>query len=198
MKVYGLTGGIASGKSTVALLFEDFGASVIDADKISRDVVKPGGCGYQKILDAFGKSVTMPDGSLDRRKLRKIIFSNEQKRNILNAIVHPLVMKKATSEIEEAKSLGARIVIYEAALLVETGVYKGFDGLIVVDCALDLQKKRLIKRDNLTASEVDKALAAQTDTESRKSVSDYVITNNGTERELFNQVQDIWHAILES
>lgn len=198
MKVYGLTGGIASGKSTVAGMFGDFGAVVIDADQIARQVVEPGKDAYNKIREAFGKEVLLPNGGLDRRKLRRIVFTDTEKRKLLDSIVHPEVMRETANQLKKAEDNGAEVVIYEAALLVETGLYKGFDGLIVVKCDVEDQKRRLIKRDSVSEKEVGDALKSQSATEEKIRLADYVIDNGRSLSDTLNQVEKTWETLLAS
>jgi len=195
MKVYGLTGGIASGKSSIAGLFEDLGATLIDADAVARDVVEPGQPAYTEILETFGEDVAMEDGGLDRRKLRRLIFSDPKKRDKLNQIVHPKVLLETGNLLSKAQTAGSRIVIYEAALIVEIGLTQMFEGLIVMDCKPDIQIKRLMSRDKASREDAIRALGSQADPQLRLDAADYVIDNNGTLAEAESKVQDIWAII---
>jgi len=195
MKVFGLTGGIASGKSTVAGMLGDLGAIIIDADMIARQVVEPGKETYEKIKESFGEEILLPDGGIDRRKLRRIVFTDKDKRALLDSLVHPAVMKETASQLKNAAESGVEVVIYEAALLVETGLYLGFDGLIVVKCDREHQKSRLKKRDNVTSNEVASALASQSSTEEKIKLANYIIDNGKTLGDTLEQVTALWEII---
>jgi len=195
MKVFGLTGGIASGKSTVADMFAELGAVVIDADMIARMVVEPGRKAYAEIRKAFGNEILLPDGRLDRRKLRKIVFADSKKRLLLDSLVHPEVMRETAIKLNQAENDGASIVIYEAALLVETGLYSGFDGLIVVKCEPEKQVLRIKLRDQVTSEEADNALASQSSTAEKLKLADYVIDNSHSLEYTQRQVKNLWERL---
>jgi len=192
MNTYGLTGGIASGKSTVAGMFEDLGARLIDADAIARDIAAPGTPLAKKILEEFGDACRLPDGGLDRRKLRRIVFADAEKRNRLNALVHPAVMEESFHRIQSAREEGASVLIYEAALLVETGLYSGFQGLIVTDCSQETQIARLTRRDGVSLEEAKAALASQTGAETRRKAATFLIDTGVSLSELRRQVEQLW------
>jgi dephospho-CoA kinase len=176
--VWGLTGGIASGKSTVARIFSELGIPVVDADQVARQLAAKGGAAHLPILDRFGTT--------DRSSLREIVFSDPQARKDLEAILHPLI--KAESE-RQLQKLGPGVVLYEAALLVETGRYKDFRGLIVVDAPREQRKQRLIERDHCSPELAEKILLAQSSDENRRAAATFVLENSGTEQELRAKIE---------
>ncbi|MCW5959525.1 MAG: dephospho-CoA kinase [Pyrinomonadaceae bacterium] len=176
----GLTGSIAVGKSFVLGVFRELGAFVLDADETAREVVMPGTVGLVQIVEEFGAQVLTESGELDRPKLGAIVFSDEQKRQRLNAIVHPLVYNKqnewlAECELEDPNG----IAVVDAALMIESGGYKRFDKLIVVWCDADIQLKRLMLRNNLSETEALKRINAQMPQEEKKSFADFLIDTSG-------------------
>ncbi|HEY2867002.1 MAG TPA: dephospho-CoA kinase [Pyrinomonadaceae bacterium] len=177
----GLTGSIAVGKSFVCDVFRELGCRVLDADKTAREVVEPGTEGLKKIVEAFGPDMLLPDRALDRSKLGKIVFADEAKRQLLNSIVHPLVIAEQDrwiGEWEQADPDG--IAIVDAALMIESGGYQRFDKLIVVWCLPAVQLDRLIMRDNLSAEEASVRIAAQMAQEEKKKFADLLIdTSDG-------------------
>ncbi len=195
MKIFGLTGGIASGKSTVARMFEKRGARTLDADAIARDVVRPGQEAYRKILETFGNSILQEDGCLDRAALRRLVFADEEKRRTLNAIVHPEVLAETALNVQLEEDMGTEVLLYEAALLVETGAYQGFDGLIVVDCPPDRQKTRLMARDGLEETEAERIMASQADPETRRKAADFRVDTSVGLEDTQRQVDDIWEQL---
>jgi dephospho-CoA kinase len=179
-KVWGLTGGIASGKSTVARLFEKNGIPVIDADRISRELRQPGGAAHAAIMERFGTA--------DPTKLRELVFEDAQARRDLETILHPLIRFESMRRI---RALNKPLVIYEAALLVETGRHKDLDGLIVVYATAETRKKRLIERDKILPALANQILSAQTSDEDRKQAADVLIENSGSIEQLQTRVQEV-------
>lgn len=177
----GLTGSIAVGKSFVCDVFREMGCRVLDADRTAREVVEPGSEGLKRIVGEFGTDVLQADRSLDRSKLGKIVFADESKRQLLNSIVHPLVIAEQDrwiGEWERADPDG--IAIVDAALMIESGGYRRFDKLIVVWCRPEVQLDRLITRDNLSAEEASVRIAAQMPQEEKKKFADLLIdTSDG-------------------
>ena len=178
MRIIGLTGGIACGKSTVAKIFEQLGSAVIDADRVARDVVATGSVGLQRVVDRFGREILDAAGGLDRAKLRGIIFKDPRAKKDLEAILHPLIGKESAKRMAAVERDGARICLYEAALLVETGSQRMYDGLIVVVAKRDIQIARLIRRDDCTREEAQAALDSQMDLGEKASYADWVIDNS--------------------
>ena len=195
MKVIGLTGGIASGKSTVAALLHARGAMIVDADQIAREIVQPGQDAWREIVDSFGTGILHPDKSLDRDKLRKIIFASEQARKQLQSIMHPRIRSLAQERIAQLAAQGAEIVIYEAPLLFENGVHEWLRPVIVVACDIETQRSRLATRDRLSAEEIQRHLDAQMPLAEKLQLADYVIDNSGDLEELKNKVETLWDEI---
>ena len=189
----GLTGGIASGKSTVARKLEQLGAVTIDADVLARDVVALGTEGLKAVVARFGDSVLAADGSLDRRALARVIFADPQARADLNAIIHPLVRERA-AELEAAAPAGA-VVVHVIPLLVETGQQDRFDAVVVVDTTVEEQLRRLTRRDGLTQTEAEQRVAAQASREERLGAATHVIDSSGPVRETMRQVDELWQNL---
>lgn len=189
----GLTGGIASGKSTVARELERLGAVIIDADVLARDVVALGTEGLKAVVARFGDAVLAADGSLDRRALAGIVFADLQARADLNAIIHPRVRERA-AELEAAAPAGA-VVVHVIPLLVETGQQDDFDAVVVVDTTVEEQLRRLTRRDSLTQTEAEQRVAAQASREERLDAATHVIDSSGPVRETMRQVNELWRSL---
>jgi dephospho-CoA kinase len=178
MHVFGLTGGIASGKSTVAKRFRELGVPVVDADALARDVVAKGTEGLDAIVRAFGEDVLLPDGALDRAKLGALVFASPERRATLNAIVHPLIARASQGALAKLAADGAELACYEAALLVENGLADAFRPLVVVAAPEEVQVARMRERDGLDEGEARARLAAQKPLHEKTAVADHVITND--------------------
>lgn len=185
----GLTGGIGSGKSTVAGLLATRGARIVDADRIAREVVEPGTPGLEAVVAAFGPGVLNCDGALDRPALAAIVFADPTARRRLDAIVHPLVRARA-AELAAAAPPGA-VVVQDVPLLVETGQAGSFDLVLVVEADLDTRVRRLVGR-GLSEDDARARIAAQATDEQRRAVADVVLDNSGTVEELEAQVDRFW------
>jgi len=184
----GLTGGIASGKSTVANLFAALGVSIVDTDLLSREVVAPGSPLLRQIIDHFGMQVQGSDGSLNRQELRKRIFEDPEQRKWLEALLHPAIRELTDERCEAANG---PYVIVAIPLLVETGGDARFDRVLVVDCEPELQLARLTARDGTTREEAQRMLAAQAPRAARLAVADDVIHNDGDLAQLRDQVEKL-------
>jgi dephospho-CoA kinase len=193
----GLTGGIASGKSTVASQLVDLGAVVVDADALAREVVAKGSEGLAEVVAAFGREVLTPDGSLDRERLGARVFQDVAARNMLNGITHPRIGRLSAERIAHAQHSAAPYVVYEAALLVETGAYRGMAALIVVAAPTELQLDRVQRRDALTEQAAAARISAQLPLETKLAAADYVITNAGDLTSLVAQTRNVHLAILQ-
>ena len=173
----GLTGGIASGKSAVANMFAALGIPVIDTDLIAREVVSPGSPALQEIADAFGAEVLLPDDSLDRPRLRKIVFSEPARRKQLEAITHPRIRVAMEAQCRRA---GGPYQVVVIPLLIESGLQQRVDRVLVVDCPEELQLKRLMTRDGESATHAKQVLAAQVGRAERLARADDVVDNSGS------------------
>src|SRR5579859_2374998 len=198
MNVLGLTGGIACGKSTVAKTFEEHNIPNVDADLISRDVVNPGTIGLQLIVNAFGTKFLNEDGTLNRILLGDYVFSNSVAIKQLNDIMLPLIQREAASRIEDLKNQGYSIVIYNAALLCETGNAAKFKPLIVVGCSEEIQLKRLMKRNSLSENDALKRIKAQMPSKQKITYADYVIDTSSTITESKLQTERVIRSIKKS
>jgi dephospho-CoA kinase len=194
--VIGLTGGIASGKSTVARILEQAGAAIVDADRVAREVVEIGSEGLSAVVAAFGSSVLAPDGSLDRDRLGAIVFGDEASRARLQAILHPLIGRRSAQLIEEKRAGAAPYVIYDAPLLVEVGAYKNLAALIVVAASEAAQIARALDRDAVPREQIAGRIAAQLPLARKLEVADYVIRNDGSLDELAQRTLEIHAQIL--
>jgi len=194
----GLTGGIASGKSTVAEFFHRLGAAIVDADQVARDVVAPGSDGFVAVIDAFGAEMVGPDGSLDRAKLGALVFEDDEARKKLNGITHPRIAAESQRRITKEQASDSPYVVYEAALLVENGMAKAFRPLVVVAVRPELQIARLMARDGSTAEEAQKRIDSQLPLDEKLALADYVIRNDGALPETEQRVREVHEAILAS
>ena len=195
--VVGLTGGIACGKTTVAEMFGDLGIPIVDADDLAREVVEPGTPGLRRVVEKFGKRVLDAEGRLDRKKVGDMVFTDDEARDTLNAILHPLIGAAGAERLQALQDHPAPYLMYEAALLVETGSYKAFSALVVVSADESLQRLRLIARDGYTVGEANARIASQLPLARKIAVADYVVTNNGDLEGTRRQVGEI-HAKLVS
>jgi dephospho-CoA kinase len=188
-----LTGGVGSGKSTVAALLAEHGAVVIDADALAREVVEPGTPGFAAVVERFGPGV-VAGGRLDRAALAGLVFDDDRARADLNAIVHPLVGERA------AKQMGAvpadAIVVYDVPLLVEADLAAGFDVVVVVEAPAGTRLDRLQRR-GLSADDANARMAAQASDSARRAAADVVIENDGSEAELAERVDELWTLLVE-
>jgi dephospho-CoA kinase len=194
----GLTGGIACGKTTVSRMFTGRGATVIDADQIARDVVRPGSAGLEAIVAAFGVEVRRPDGTLDRPRLGALIFADPHARKRLEAITHPLIAAESMRRLGEALGANPPLVVYDAALLVESGRAEQFRPLVVVQTSRESQIARLMSRDGLDREAAERRLSSQMDLETKAAMADHVIDNSGTLAETEQQVARLWEALVSA
>ena len=177
----GLTGSIAVGKSYVCEVFGELGAFVLDADRTAREVVKPGTEGLRRIVEHFGAEVLQASGELDRARLGAIVFADERRRQLLNSIVHPLVIEAQNDWLTERERENPhKIAVIDAALMIESGSYQRFNKLIVVWCEPAIQLQRLVSRDDLSEAEALRRIGAQMPQEEKKRYADFLIdTSDG-------------------
>jgi dephospho-CoA kinase len=195
MLTVGLTGGIGAGKSAVAGLLVSYGAVLVDADRIAREVVEPGTEGLAAVVAEFGAGVLAPGGGLDRPKLGAIVFADEERRLALNAIVHPLVRRRS-EQLQEAAGRDA-IVVHDVPLLTENGLAPLYDVVVVVDAEPATQLDRLVRLRGMTEDEARSRMAAQATREQRLAVADLVIRNDGPLAALEPQVRAVWDRLTE-
>jgi dephospho-CoA kinase len=195
MILIGLTGNIASGKSTVARLLSERGATIIDADVLARRVVEPGMPAFDEIVRRWGTHVVAPDGSLDRDALRRLVFSHHEQLEELNTIVHPEVAAYRDRLVNEARQRGDRLVVQDIPLLFERGLVDQFDRIILVDAPRPVRLERLTRERRLSETEAMDMITAQMPAELKRARADYIIENTGTVRELEERVSEVWHAL---
>lgn len=195
MLLVGLTGNIASGKSTVARRFAAHGATLIDADVLSREAVATGSPAYRAIVDRWGSDVTLPDGSLDRASLRARVFAETEELDALNAIVHPEVSRLRDELIADARARGDAIVVCDIPLLFEKKLAEEFDRIVLVDAPRPVRLERIVRQRGLDATEAMKMIAAQMPAELKRARADYIIDNTGTIAELEQRADDVWNEL---
>ena len=196
MVIVGLTGGIGSGKSSVAEMFKDEGAYLIDFDYLARVVVEPDTPAWRDIVDYFGPEIISPDRTLNRSKLAEIVFSDAKSRKALESFTHPRIFEKRDTLIKDIKKKDPKaIVIVDIPLLFELSLKKKFDKVILVYVSRDVQIKRAIKRGVLTKEEVEKRLKAQIPIEEKTLLSDYIIDNEGSLKNTRDQVRKVTHEL---
>ncbi|MCG6971173.1 MAG: dephospho-CoA kinase [Gammaproteobacteria bacterium] len=194
MLIIGLTGGIGSGKSTVSELFANLGVPIIDTDAIARELVSPGHDALEKIIVAFGKHLLTSEGELDRGRLRELVFNDPQKRETLEAILHPLIKQAA---LERIRKLDHHYCILVVPLLVEKGWYTMVDRVLVVDSPLALQRQRVKQRNGLSDSQIDAILCQQASREQRLGYADDVIENTQSIQHIENEVNTLHRKYRE-
>jgi len=192
---FGLTGGIACGKSTIAARFREQGVQVIDADYVARQVVAPGTSGIIEVAKAFGDGVMRPDGTLDRAKLGAMVFADEEKRRTLNRILHPRIAMKTMMLAQDLAQQGEALACYEATLLVENGMADSFRPLVVVTAPEALQIKRTMERDGVSERAALARIHAQMPLSEKIKVADYVIDTSGTLEDTLRKADEVLAAI---
>ncbi|MGA8209184.1 MAG: dephospho-CoA kinase [Nocardioidaceae bacterium] len=192
----GLTGGVASGKSTVAAVLRELGAVVVDADVLAREVVAPGSTGLQQVVAEFGERVLAEDGTLDRAALGAVVFADEVARRRLEAIVHPLVRARA-AELEAAAG-GEAVVVHDIPLLVETGQADRFDAVVVVDVPVETQVRRMVEQRGWDPADSRARVAAQADRERRRAAATHVVDNTGTHEDLRERVAEVFAELVST
>ncbi|MDK8501226.1 dephospho-CoA kinase [Corynebacterium pseudodiphtheriticum] len=188
MKIIGLTGGIGSGKSTVARSLQKHGFPIVDADLIAREIVEPGQPALAELAKEFGEDILNADGSLDRGLLASRAFTNKDTTQRLNNITHPRINQRTQELFDEARENGAEAVIYDMPLLIDKGLHKDMDATIVVHAAEHVRLERLTTKRGLDVDDVRRRINAQIDDETRKQHADILLDNNGTEEDLTQQI----------
>jgi len=195
MLLIGLTGNIASGKSTVARLLSERGATIIDADVLARRVVEPGMPAFDEIVRRWGQEVVAPDGGLDRDALRRLVFAHHEQLEELNEIVHPEVAAYRDRLVDEARQRGDRLVVQDIPLLFERGIVDQFDRIVLVDAPRPVRLERLMRERGLSETDSMDMITAQMPAELKRARADYIIENVGTVRELEERVSEVWQAL---
>jgi len=197
VRIIGLTGGIASGKSMVARILEGLGGVVIDADQLARAAVAPGEPAYHAIVTEFGEGILKPDRTINRGALARIVFADPQARRRLELITHPAIAQRAEEKLAELRRAGTAVVIYMAPLLIEAGVVSRVDEVWVVYADPQTQVARLMQRDGLSRAEALQRLAAQMPMDDKRMYGKVVIDNRGTPEETEQQVREIWEKEIQ-
>lgn len=194
MKIIGLTGGIACGKTTVANMLKELGASVIDADAISHELTAPGGEALPGIREAFGRLVFFPDGTLNREVLAALVFSNESERETLNKVTHPLILNRLREDIETCRKMGALIVVLDVPLLFEVGAQELADITVCTTSPLEVQIERMRTRSGLGREQAMKRIESQMPLSEKEALSDVVLDTNKPSDELQQEVLKLYNA----
>ena len=195
LTLFGLTGGLASGKSTVAARLRERGVPVIDADRLAREVVAPGSEGLAAVVEAFGAEVLAEDGSLDRARVAELVFGDESRRKRLNALLHPRIGALTAERAAALAAAGERLACYEAALLVENGLADAFRPLVVVAVPEEVQIARAMARDGVSEDHARARLRAQVPLLAKVAVADFVIDNTGDRDALMRRTDEVLDAV---
>ncbi|OGO77156.1 MAG: dephospho-CoA kinase [Clostridiales bacterium GWB2_37_7] len=195
MIVIGLTGGIASGKSTISDMLKELGAAVIDVDLVGRYVVSQGGNAYNRIIASFGRNILMPDGSINRKKLGNIVFSDREKLRLLNEITHPAIIEKVNEITVELQRQQKKAVVIDAAILIEMGLDKHVDCVWLVSTDRETQLHRVMERDKLSSENAMNRINAQMSNEDRLKYADAVIDTTQPIDDVKNKVKELWFSL---
>ncbi|OFT29711.1 dephospho-CoA kinase [Corynebacterium sp. HMSC08F01] len=195
MKKVGLTGGIGSGKSTVARMLADEGFPVVDADQIAREIMEPGSPVLAQVAEVFGEDLIDDTGALNRAELAKRAFSSTEQTEKLNALTHPAIRAESNRRFDEAEKAGARAVIYDMPLLVDLGLHHDMDMTVVIDVDVDERVRRLVDKRGLTEADARARIAQQVDDDTRRAAADIVVDNNGPLEALAAQVEKVVRMI---
>ena len=192
----GLTGGMGSGKSLAASYFRELGAQMIDADRISRELVAPEKPAWKEIIKEFGSSVLNSDQTLNRKQVAAIVFNDESKRKKLEDIIHPRVIVEERRLYEKYRQENSRVLaVIDSALLIESGNYNNVDTVVVIQCGREEQIRRVMERDGTARSEVEKRLDSQMRLEEKVGFGDYILRNDGTRESLKSQVGELYRDL---
>jgi len=195
MRIIGLTGNIAAGKSAVAARLAALGAHLVDADLLAREAVAPGSPALAAIVERWGPAMLTTTGALDRAALRQIVFSDAAERAALDAIVHPEVARRRVTAVAAAEAAGAELVVCDIPLLFEAGLEDSVDAIVLVDAPEAVRRERLIRDRSLSPAEADAMIAAQMPSDLKRARADYVIENTGTREALAAQVDALWQTL---
>jgi dephospho-CoA kinase len=195
MYLVGLTGGIASGKSYVASLLGELGASTVDADQVAREVVVPGSTGLEQVVAAFGDEILLSNGELDRAKLGSVVFANPDKRIELEKILHPLIKVRTTQLLGEQTS---KVVVYSVPLLVEADVDYPFDAIITVEAGVENQISRLMASRRMAEADARARIGAQANSADRVARANFVIDSSGSKEQTKQQVVEVWNQLSQA
>lgn len=187
----GLTGGIATGKSTVSRYLQERGAWIVDADRIAHEVVEPGEEGLQQVVAHFGSAVLLPDGCLNRQRLGHLVFSDAVKRKALEQILHPLIRARMWAEVERARTANSPWIVLDVPLLIENGLYQEVDAVILVVVSQETQLARLMERDHVSEEEAKRRIAAQMPLDEKRHYAHFIIDNDGTIEATYKQIDEI-------
>lgn len=198
MRIIGLTGGVATGKSTVARFFSQHGITVIDADAIAREAVLPGAPALQRIIDVFGSGILLPDGTLDRKALGAVVFGDVEKLRLLEGILHPAIKLLAEQKISRSGQDGERVVVYMAPLLIEAGATDRVDEIWVVSTTEAVQLERLMSRDKISREEAMRIIESQMPLTEKVRFGRVVIDNSGTEEQTLRLLEEIMQKEIDS
>lgn len=190
----GLTGGMGSGKSTVARRFAELGAAIIDADQIARDVVEPGEPALAELAEAFGEGILLDDGSLNRGELAKRAFVSAEKTELLNSITHPRIEQRTEEQFNAA---GDAIIVFDSPLLIEMGQSEAQDLVVVVHTPVEVRLDRLMESRGVDREDAKQRIAKQISDDKRLQFADVVLENSGTEEDLVHQVDRMWERIIQ-
>lgn len=194
--ILGVTGGIASGKSTVTKILASLGAAVVSADQLARQAVRPGTETLERLVRRFGPSILRPDGTLDRKSLGSLVFADGAARNDLNAIVHPAIAALAEARLQVLSSQGLPLIVYEAPLLFEAGAAERVDAVLVVRLDEDLQLRRLRERDGLDEGAARARIASQMPQEEKVARADFLVDNSGSLQQTEEQVRRLFNRLV--
>jgi dephospho-CoA kinase len=193
--IVALTGNIAAGKSTVVALFKEWGAGIVDADQVVRDLQRPGTEVFRKIVERFGKETLTPEGEIDRPALRRLILADTRARSDLNAIVHPAVRAQREALVAAARAAGARIIVADIPLLFEAADPAEFDAVVLVDAPDAIRLHRLVTMRGLPLEDAERLMAAQLPSVGKRPLSQFVIDNDGDRAQLEHRARDVWLAL---
>jgi dephospho-CoA kinase len=198
MRLIGLTGNIASGKTAVSEMLSERGATIIDADVLARDAVMKGSPALDQIVAKWGKGVLDAQGNLDRAALRHVVFDNQDDLDALNEIVHPEVLKRRDDEINAARARGDKVVVAVIPLLFERHLADEFDSIVLVDAPRSSRLDRIVKERGIDEAEAMKMIASQMPSDLKRARADYVIENAGSREDLEDEVSRVWEEIVDS